>query len=144
MSQKHLPQNWIQKLCVLLSIPGWISGDYYHQIIRFFTAWADAEGGTAEWNPLNTTNHISDLFGAWQGVDYNSVHVANYNNPWQGIVATAATILENQAFSVLLGALRTAEADGLTAEQLVKGHEAAIKTWGTNPDTILSVLAGIK
>lgn len=140
MSQKHLPQNWIQKLCVQLSVQGWTTGTFPHQIVRLFTAWAQAEGGTAQWNPLNTTDHVTDAFGAWQGPDYNSVGVCNFNNPWQGIAATAATFLSNTAFALLLEAIRNAETSGQTAEQIVQGHETAIKTWGTSPATILAVL----
>lgn len=140
MSQKHLPQNWIQKLCVELSVTGWITGNFPHEAVRLFTAWAQAEGGTAQWNPLNTTDHVSDGFGAWQAADYNSVGVCNFNNPWQGIAATAATFLSNQAFTVLLEAIRALGTSGKTAEQIVQGHETAIKTWGTNPNTILEVL----
>lgn len=140
MSQTHLPQNWIQKVMVLLSIPGWISGHYYHQIVRFFEAWAQAEGGTAEWDPLNTTDHISDAWGPWYIKDYNSTGVVNYESPWKGIVGTAATLLESTVFQAIVQDLRTAEGNKLTAEQLVNRHKDAIHTWGTNPDLMLQIL----
>lgn len=139
MTNTHLPQNWIQKLCALLSVTGWLTGNLPHQVGRFFVAWAQAEGGTARWNPLNTTDHIRDAFGAWQGADYNSTGVANYSSPFHGIVATAATLLEGP-YSSLLDALRGAAATGITAEQLVSQHEAEIKTWGTNPSLMLEIL----
>lgn len=136
----HLPEHWIQKLCVLLSIPGWLNGVYPHQVMRLFTAWQQAEGGTAEFDPLNTTDHVTDSSGAWQGTDYNGVHVANYTTPFHGIVATAATLL-NGNYDQLVAALRTVETTGITAEQLVEQHEAELRTWGTSPSLILDVLA---
>lgn len=140
MSSTHLPQNWIQKVMVNLSIPGWISGHFDHQIIRFFTAWAQAEGGNAEWDPLNTTDHISDAWGAWYGPDYNSTGVVNYETPWKGIVGTYATMLESPVFTQIVSDLRVAEANAYTAEQLVERNKGAIHTWGTNPDLILEIL----
>lgn len=142
MANTHLPDHWIQKVMVGLSVPGWISGHFYHQIIRFFTAWAVAEGGTAEWDPLNTTDHISDAWGAWYGQDYNSTGVVNFETPWKGIVGTYATLLESAVFIDVVNDLRHAEANSLTAEQLVTRNRSAIRTWGTNPDTMLAILKG--
>lgn len=140
MTQSHLPQNWIQKLCVMLSIGDWIHGNFSHEAIRFFTAWAKAEGGTAEWNPLNTTDHIADAWGQWQGSDYNRITVSNFLHPWQGIAATGATILQSSSFDGILADLR---ADKYTAEQIVQRNTAEIKTWGTNPTLVLEVLKDV-
>lgn len=51
-----------------------------------FVAWAQAEGGSADFNPLNTTLHKP---GA---TDYNSVGVKNYTSLAQGVEATAETL----------------------------------------------------
>lgn len=138
----HLPDHWIQKLCAALSVQGWRDGVFPHQVVRLFTAWQKAEGGTATFNPLNTTNHVKDAFGAWQGADYNKIGVCNYQSSFYGISATAATLLAGD-YDSLVDALRTADATGVTAETLVENHRAELKTWGTNPDTILAVLASV-
>jgi hypothetical protein len=139
----HLPDHWVQKVMVDLSIPGWLTGVFPHQVLRFFTAWAEAEGGGDQWDPINTTDHLSDSFGKWQGVDWNSIGVGNYTTPFHGIVATSATLLENTAFAGIVSDLRLAEQLALTAEEIVNRNSAAIKTWGTNPTTMLSVLKTI-
>lgn len=140
MSGTHLPDHWIQKVCVLLGVPSWLNGVFPHQVVRLFTAWSAAEGGGAEWDPLNTTDHASDTFGSWQGVDWNSIGVANFTTPFHGVVVTAATLLENTAFAGILAALRGAEMAGTTAEQIVNDNAAEFRTWGTSPSTILAVL----
>ena len=139
MSQSHLPEHWIEKLCVALSIPGWLTGDFPHEVERFFTAWERAEGGDAEWNPLNTTDHITDAWGPWQGSDYNRITVANYKHPWQGIAATAATILQSSNFSGILADLR-ATSPTWKAEEIVKRNAGEIKEWGTSPTLMLEIL----
>lgn len=141
----HLPSHWIEKLCAILSVDGWRTGVFPHQVTRFFTAWAQAEGGTAAWNPLNTTEHVhSTDFGDWQtSPDYNSVGVANYKTQALGIMATSVTLLAGR-FDSLLGDLRTADTTGATAEDLVKGHEVEIKTWGTSPTLMLEVLKTVQ
>lgn len=143
MSQTHIPQNWIQKLCVLLSIDGWLHGTFPHEVVRFFTAWAQAEGGKAEWDPLNTTTHITEDGEAWQGADYNGVHVTDFTSPFHGIVGTAATLM-NGHYPNILTLLRAAPVSGIHAEEIVQQCSDEIKTWGTNPKTILEVLATIK
>jgi hypothetical protein len=136
-TQTHYPEKWIERLCSILEIPN------NHQIVRFFTAWGRAEGGAAMWNPLNTTNHVqSKAHGSWQTNDYNTTTVANFNHAWQGVLATADT-LEQDVFHSLVVALRQAKASGTTAEQLVNANQSAIKTWGTNPQTMLDVLKSV-
>lgn len=136
-AQTHYPEKWIERLCAILEIP------VNHQIVRFFTAWGRAEGGSATWNPLNTTNHVqSKAHGNWQTNDYNTTTVANFNHPWQGVLATADT-MEQDVFHSLAVSLRQAKANGATAEQLVSANSAAIKTWGTNPQTMLDVLKSV-
>lgn len=139
----HLPDHWREKVYVDLSIPGWRDGHFYHEIMRFFQAWEQSEGGGAEFDPLNTTDHLHDSFGSWQGTDWNSIGVANFTTAFHGITATSATLLENSVFSGLVDYLRTAEAKGRTAEDIVNANASAIRTWGTSPSTILSVLKSI-
>jgi hypothetical protein len=141
----HLPQNWIQKLFVLLSMPGWKEGKYYHEAERLFIAWAQAEGGTAENNPLNTTCHGGDSFGDWQGQDFNRITVANYTSPFHGIVLTAATFLESKIFYPgVVVPLRKMEAGSVTAENFVKTNKVAIEQWGTSAQLILDCLKTVK
>ena len=137
MAQTHLPEKWIERVRACLEIP------QDHETYRFFEAWARAEGGTARWNPLNTTDHIrSDANGEWQGSDYNTIGVCNYNKAWQGVLATVDT-LEQTLFADLVVALRQAQANGQTAEKIVSANSAAIKTWGTSPTLMLEVLKAI-
>lgn len=91
-------------------------------------AWHAAEGGTAAFNPLNTT--------LWQpgSTAYNSFgpggayHVRNYPDPTTGVRATALTI-ENGHYPHVLAALRA----GQLAEQIEQGgpilHD--LDVWGT-------------
>jgi len=140
VAQTHLPQHWIEKVCALLSVDGWLTGEIPHEVKRFFTAWAKSEGGTAAWNPLNTTDHISDAWGQWYTADFNRITVANYKSPWQGIVATAATMLQSTTFATIVEDVRTAKTTKITAEQIVQRNENAIKQWGTDPKLMLAVL----
>lgn len=138
-SQSHLPDKWIVRLCQLLEII------VTHQVTRFFEAWAKSEGGTAKWNPLNSTLALGGTVNWTETADYNSVGVRNYKYGIVGIVATALTLQQRTAsnaltFGTLLSNLRNGK---LTAEQIVENSIANISLWGTNPDTILSVLKTI-
>jgi hypothetical protein len=136
MSTLHYPDHWIPRLCSLIEAPN------DHQRWRFFTAWGQAEGGTAQWNPLNST---LDLGPQWVLSNYNSTGVKNYRYAMVGVVSTGLTLNQRNSdnsliFATLVGNIKDPE---LTAEQIVKQSEANIKVWGTNPSTILSILAGI-
>lgn len=141
-SSSHYPSHWVEKLCAMLSVEGWRTGVFPHQVVRFFTAQGKAEGGNATWNPLNTTEPVESTdFGHWYtSPDYNSIGVRNYKTPALGIMATSVTYLSGK-FDLLLNDLRTADATGITAEQLVQNHRAEIKLWGTSPDLMLQLLA---
>lgn len=54
--------------------------------LEVMLSWMQAEGGSAKWNPLNTT---LDRRGA---TNYNSVGVKNYVSAGQGVEATAYTL----------------------------------------------------
>lgn len=49
-------------------------------------SWMQAEGGSAKWNPLNTTQEMA------QATDYNWVGVKNYVSFEQGVAATVKTL----------------------------------------------------
>lgn len=137
VAQTHLPEKWIERMCAMLEIP------VTHQIVRLFTAWQKAEGGTAKWNPLNTVDHIhSQAHGDWQSSpDYNSTGVCNYNHPWQGILAHVDTF-EQPAWANMLVALRQAKANGTTAEEIINQFGSTIKSnWGTSPSLMVQILA---
>lgn len=121
----HLPFMWKFRLLRAIHARG------VKQNRRLLDAWARAEGGTARFNPLNTTQ-------PWPGAtDYNSVHVKNYPSGSAGVTATAAT-LTNGHYDGLCADLRQG---AKTAERIVADRRDEIHTWGTNPDTILAVLA---
>ena len=77
--------------------------------------WQRREGGTAAFNPLNTTQRAP---GA---TSYNSVGVRNYRSQQQGLNATVET-LRNGRYTDILHAL--------TKSQPL-GSQASLKTWGT-------------
>lgn len=126
----HYPPNWRQRLLEVVNAP------VTDENLRFLRAWALAEGGDAEWNPLNTT--ISVPF--FTAGDFNSSGVKNYSRATAGVCATALTLITS-VYAPLLGALQGGK---LTAEQIVDKCEAAIRTWGTNPDTIRNVLRALQ
>jgi cell wall-associated NlpC family hydrolase len=89
------------------------------QTRQFLSAWQRAEGGTATYNPFNTTQ-------SWTGAtDYNGVHVRNYRDLASGIAATAKT-LKNGYYGQLLNDLRSGRA---SARQLAT--DVANSPWGT-------------
>jgi cell wall-associated NlpC family hydrolase len=87
--------------------------------LKFLSAWQQAEGGSAAYNPLNTTQPAPGASA------YNSVGVRNFVSPQQGIQATAQT-LANGHYNNLLSMLRSGKA---TAAQLASQPD--LKTWGT-------------
>jgi hypothetical protein len=122
----HLPPNWRQRLLAVLGAPATAEN------LRLLDAWQRAEGGSARWNPLNSTYPLP--FG--ESTSYNRSSVQNYFKPTAGIAAIALTLIQSN-YTGILGAL---QAGKLTAEQIVAQHRDEFKTWGTNADTILRVL----
>lgn len=86
--------------------------------VAFLDTWQRYEGGSAAFNPLNTTQSEP---GA---TDYNSVGVKNYPSAAVGAKATAAT-LENGRYDAVVSALRTGN------PQPSSEMESEIRTWGT-------------
>lgn len=121
---EHYPKNWIEKLCWLLGIPyGWIAED-------LFDAWGRAEGGTAAFNPLNTT------YGLPGASLYNTDGVRNYAGPVDGICATALTLV-GSSYAGILGDLQGGK---LTPVEIVTRNAAGFDTWGTGAKNLLAVL----
>jgi hypothetical protein len=139
-SSRHLPDHWREGVIALLKIGNWRQGVFEHQAMRFLQAWAGAEGGGADYDPLNTTNHIEDAWGPWQREDYNSTGVVNFDDQFDGIVGTAATLHHSKTFAPIVADLR---AVNYSAEEIVERNEAAIKTWGTSPSLMLELLKSI-
>lgn len=97
--------------------------------IKFMNAWAQAEGGSAENNPFNTTQGGAGVIG-----NYNSVGVKRYANPQAGIAATIAT-LKNGHYAPILAALHK-------GSSAIADAQAESQTpWGTG-SLILKVLGG--
>lgn len=123
----HLPPNWRERL---ISVVGGKTAWTHDERHRFLAAWAKAEGGTAQWNPLNTTYYLAG------STAYNDVGVRNYKRQTEGVCATALTLV-NGLYGPLVGKL---QGTSLTAEEIVESCRPQIEKWGTNPDTILAVL----
>lgn len=91
----------------------------------FLSLWAQAEGGSARNNPLNTTQPAS---GA---TNYNSVGVKNYPDQATGVAALATT-LKNGRYSGVLSALQ--RQDSTAAARAV-----VASPWGTGPQLLALV-----
>jgi hypothetical protein len=120
----HLPPYWRERLLGLLLAP-LTTGN-----LELLDAQARAEGGSARWNPINTT------FVQEPCTDYNSAGVKNYDTPVAGIAATARTLILEPYRHLW----RDLQYGRLTAVQLVERNRAAFDTWGTGADNILRLL----
>lgn len=123
----HLPYLWRYRLLRKLHAPN------STQNRRLLRAWARAEGGTARYNPLNTTE-------PWAGAtDYNSAGVKNYPSGADGIAATYLTLVNGH----YIGIVNSLRAGRMTAQRIVERNAAEFDTWGTGSNLILEVLAGL-
>jgi hypothetical protein len=121
----HLPPLWKYRLLRAIRAKGG------RQNRRLLAAWARAEGGTASYNPLNTTE-------PWPGSTiYNTVGVRDYPSAAAGIAATAATLVNGHYY----GIIEDLRAGRLRAELIVERNSAEFDTWGTGAALILQVLA---
>jgi len=132
-AQTHLPPGWEDSLVAALR------GKPDPEKRRFLTAWARAEGGDAEWNPLNTTFPLP-----WSTVvDGNPDGVRNYPRAVWGVCATAMTLTTpangKLTYPTLLARLQ-APSGAHTAEQILADCRAELEHWGSNPDLILQIL----
>lgn len=97
---------------------------------RALLAWQRAEGGSARYNPFNTTQ------GASGASAYNSVGVRNYTSYQQGLQATIQT-LKNGHYGGVLQALRQGRNPYSVAQAV--GNSP----WGTSGSLMSSVLKGM-
>lgn len=119
----HLPFLWRFRLLRAIHAKGNLENR------RLLGAWARAEGGTARYNPLNTTE-------PWHGAtDYNSVGVKNYPNGAAGIAATAATLRNGNYNGIVSGM-----AAGVKAREIVTGYGDEFDVWGTGATRVLALL----
>lgn len=87
--------------------------------LRALDAWQRAEGGSASFNPLNTTQRAAGASA------YNSVGVRNFRSPQQGLEATADTLL-NGRYGAIVNLLRSGRASAGQIGQAVENSP-----WGT-------------
>jgi hypothetical protein len=96
-----------------------------------WSAWTRAEGGTAAFNPFNTTE-------PWPGAtDYNTALVKNYPTASAGIAATVKT-LRNGYYPGLVRDFRKPYL--LSARKLVTRNAAELDKWGTGAANVLRLL----
>lgn len=98
--------------------------------LAFLDAWQRAEGGTASFNPLNTT---LVLHGS---TDYNHAGVQNYADELQGLCGTILT-LRLPYYRRVVAALRRG---GLDGSAILRASITDVRTWGTSPELIGKVL----
>jgi hypothetical protein len=117
----------------MATFPGWqkailkgIGAPITKNNIKLLNAWARAEGGTASYNPLNTTQPASGAS------NYNTVGVKNFRNPQQGAQATIKTLL-NGYYPNIVDGLRNDAHPNITAQAIEKSP------WGTGGG-VLNVL----
>jgi hypothetical protein len=99
--------------------------------IAFLDAWQHAEGGSATYNPLNTTQPASG------STPYNSAGVQDFTTPTQGANATKQT-LENGYYPAIVSALQSG--DPLNNGDL-GAMSQELNKWGTGSG-FLQALAG--
>ena len=122
--QTHLPPHWRERLAGLLLVP--VTPGYMH----LMDAWERAEGGRAQWNPLNTTEPLAGAS------DYNTAGVKNYPSPVAGIAATALTLI----LPPYHGLWVDMQAGKYTARELAERNAHALDVWGTGASHVLALL----
>lgn len=132
LAPRHLPLLWKFRLLRAIHARGTSENR------RLLDAWAKAEGGTADYNPLNTTQ-------PWPGATPYNWHVVggkrvplvlNYPTAAAGIAATAATLVNGH----YPGIVRDLRAGKLTARQIASRNLAELDTWGTGGAHVLALL----
>lgn len=137
MTDTHTPPNFDQR--VLVGVKGQLNPENY----RLFQAWRRAEGGTAKWNPLNSTLTLGSQWT--ETTPYNSVGVRNYRYETVGVAATILTLIQRNADGTMRygGILADLQSGTRTAEEIVRDRLNQFDTWGTDTDLLLRVLAEI-
>lgn len=95
---------------------------------KALAAWAQAEGGSAKYNPFNTTQ------SAKGASNYNSVGVKNYTSFQQGVASTIKT-LKNGRYDAIIRSLRAGKNPQAVASAIEQSP------WGTG-GLVTKVLAG--
>lgn len=124
MANTHLPPNWRERLLHVIGAP------IKPENMRLLDAWARAEGGTAKWNPLNSSMVLPG------STKYNSTGVQNYPRSTWGVCANALT-LTNGLYGGILGDL---QAGTKTAESIVQDRTVQFNIWGTSTTLLLTIL----
>lgn len=120
----HLPLLWRFRLLRAIHAKGVVENR------KLLGAWARAEGGSARWNPLNTTEPWP---GSW---NYNSAGVKDYRTGADGIAATAATLTNGFYWSIV----HDLRAGKKSARQIVTDNAAEFDKWGTGAQHVLALL----
>ena len=107
----EVPDNFFASLDASLSIPNTPT------TLHCWEAWEDVEGGSASFNPFNTTLKLD------YSTDYNDAGVQNYPSEAMGLHATVLTLQESHYAGVLL-ALREQDA-------IRFGEAVDASPWGT-------------
>lgn len=107
-------QGWEQQLLNAIGAP------VTSENVSFLDKWANAEGGSAAYNPMNTTQPEP---GA---TNYNSVGVKEFGNAAQGIDATAKT-LTNGYYPDILAGLKS----GDPFAHITDSFKKELDIWGT-------------
>lgn len=120
--------DWLHKLYDALGVP------HTNRNAWAGVSWIRAEGGEANWNPLNTTQKMPG------STDYNSVGVQEYPDFETGLAATVKTITQTNpelGYAEILHHLRRSD----PARQTLKAVEAS--SWGTG-GLALEVLPSVR
>jgi hypothetical protein len=112
--------GWRPRLLEAMGIPP------HHAAMAFLAAWQECEGGTAAFNPLNTTERVPG------STDYNSAGVQNFPDEISGLAATLLTI-RLHPYAIIRHSLARRD---LSAQQMVALCASSIRVWGTNPECI--------
>lgn len=103
------------------SVLEWLQFPATSDNVEFLDEWQKYEGGTAAYNPLNTTLEMPG------STEYNSAGVQEYQSAEQGAEATVST-LKNGYYPDVLAALKSgAPLQYENRSALI----ADIRTWGT-------------
>jgi hypothetical protein len=123
-TSRHL---WVRDLLAALDVPG----SYYNALAVI--AQCQAEGGTARFNPLNTTLKMpgSTAYGPDLG---GGVRVQHYTSMAQGLEATLATLRQTN-----MAPLLTALKSGTSSTAYWKA--LGVSPWGTHPPGGLTIEA---
>lgn len=101
------------------------------ETIAFMHAWARCEGGTARFNPLNTTLSLP------AATNYNTAGVKHYSDATMGVAATMLTLRLGYYSGIRIALSKP----GLTALEIAKRSATGIHIWGTNPSCVISELS---